>query len=316
MIGRKVTLLGGFGFIGAHLAQQLQARGHQVTVFGHANTAVVERLSAHGIRTCQGDFADSTAVGASVIGAHTVFHLVGSTTPGSSNANIRQELAQGLLPTLSLLDICVESGVEQVVFTSSGGTVYGIPEYVPIDEKHATAPICAYGINKLTTEHYMRLYAKTHGIAMTVARLSNPYGPYQNIRRGQGIIGTYCDRIVKGHPLLVWGDGAAERDYIYIQDVVTALELLIGRRSGFEVFNIGTGAGTSINGLIEKLRAVAARPFEVQYLPGRHVDVPVNILDCTLFRSEFGWAPACDVPTGIGLTLDWFSHVQSGAESM
>ena len=122
-----------------------------------------------------------------VDGADAIFYLIGNSTPNSSNADPAREIRDSFLASAELFDICKNGGAGHIVFASSGGTVYGPARYLPIDEAHVTAPICAYGINKLATEHYMRLYARLHRMNMVVARIANPYGPRQSIQRGQGI---------------------------------------------------------------------------------------------------------------------------------
>lgn len=210
-----------------------------------------------------------------------------------------------MLPTLSLFEYCLQAGVKQLIFIFSGGTVYGVPDYLPIDERHPTAPICAYGINKLTAEHYMRRYSKMHGNNMSSIRLSNPYGPFQNIRRAQGIIGTYCENIVLNQSLQLWGDGSVFRDFIYIDDVVTVLEKLIGKAQGYKVYNLGSGTGTSIKELASALNRVTSRALEFSYLLSRHVNVPVNVLDINKLKNFLGWDPQISLEDPGGLNLAW-----------
>ena len=305
MANSKATILGGFGFIGGHLANHLVAMGYDVTLFGHPGEHASSRLPAT-VTAVYGDFSDASKLKEAISGSAVVFHLIGNSTPMSSNQVPSQDVHDNLLPTLSLFEACASAGVKQVVFASSGGTIYGVSNYLPIDEQHPTAPICAYGVNKLTTEHYMRLYSKLHGIAMTTIRISNPYGPSQNIKRGQGIIGTYCEAITDGRPLQVWGDGSVVRDYIYIQDVAEALERVIGNASGFNVYNLGTGIGTSINDLVATLSKIEARALDTAYLPGRDVDVPANVLDAGKFMQRFDWKPKSILEQGLRLTLDWY----------
>lgn len=235
-----------------------------------------------------------------------VCHLIGSTVPQSSNGNPRYDIEANLAPTLTLFDLCRQYGIRHLIFASSGGTIYGIPQYVPIDEAHETKPICSYGIQKLAIEHYMRLYHSLYGIDMTALRLSNVYGPRQNTARAQGVIGAYCSRVAHGEALDMWGDGTVVRDFMYIADVVEAIKMVMRHAPGFQVFNLGTGIGTSLNDLIDHLRVVSPVAFTVRHLPGRAVDVSVNILDCTKFQQAFPWKARYSLMEGLRPTLDWF----------
>lgn len=301
-----VAVLGGFGFIGGHLVERLSVLGHTVTVLGRPAPSLEGSRESAGVRYVYGDFANAADVRDAIEGAQIVFNLVGSTVPQSSNENPRYDVEANLVPALSFLEMCGKLGVKQVVFASSGGTVYGVPQKLPIGEDHPTYPICAYGIQKLTVEHYMRLFHRLSGVAMTVLRLANPYGSRQNIKRGQGIIGTFCRRLAAGEPLQVWGDGSVVRDYIHVSDVVTAMERVVGRAEGYRVYNIGTGVGTSVNDLVSYLRALFPRPFEVEYFPSRPVDVPSNILDASRFRAEFSWQPEMAIERGLRETVAWY----------
>jgi len=300
----KVVVLGGFGFIGGHLSNYLFKQGYEVTIFGHPREPGNCQFP-DSIRCVNGYFSDAESVKWAVAGSDIVFHLLGNSTPMSSSSIPQRDIEENLLPTLSLFEYCLQAGVKQLIFISSGGTVYGVPDYLPIDERHPTAPICAYGINKLTIEHYMRFYSKMHGIDMSSIRLSNPYGPFQNIRRAQGIIGTYCENIVSNQSLQIWGDGSVVRDFIYIDDVVTALEKVIGKAQGYNVYNLGSGTGTSINELVSTLSRVTSRELEFSYLPGRDIDVPVNVLDISKFKKDFSWDTKISLEDGMGFTLAW-----------
>jgi UDP-glucose 4-epimerase len=307
MIKLNVAVLGGFGFIGRHLTDHLLKCGYNVTIFGRKNKNIYYP-SSNLIRYVYGDFSDATKVKEAISDSDVVFHLLGNSTPASSIRTPQKDIEENLLPTLALFEYCQQAAVKQIIFASSGGTVYGIPNYLPIDEDHPTLPICAYGINKLTTEHYMRLYSKLHGINMTAIRLANPYGPFQNIKRGQGIIGTFCEHIASSQPLQIWGDGCVVRDYIYIDDVATALEKVIGKTQGYQFYNLGSGIGTNINELVSILSQATSQDIKINYLTGRDIDVPINILNIKKFRTDFNWEPKFSLEEGIKLTLKWHQN--------
>lgn len=299
----RVSIIGGFGFIGHHLAVHLARIGHEVTVFGRAAHQDLMGQFLPGTRFVFGDFGNGVELDPALAGAQVVFHLVGNTVPASSNMNPRFDVDAHIGPTITMLESCVRHGVDQVVFTSSGGTVYGIPQQVPIPEDHPLMPISSYGIQKVTTEHYLRLFHYLHGLRSTVLRISNPYGAGQNIGRQQGLVGTICDKIKHGQALEIWGDGTVVRDFIHIDDVVHAMALTLGNEPGASVYNVGSGIGTSIKDLIDLFIDLGAPRFQVLYKPGRAVDVPVNILDTTRLRTVLGWSARTGLPEGIRATL-------------
>lgn len=303
----NVLVLGGFGFIGRHLASKLLTCNYNVTLFGRFPENFDSEIIQH-VKCVDADLSDFIKLKEAVFEADIIFHLLGSATPKMSLSDSQKDIKDNLLSTLVLLDYCTIANVKQLVFASSGGTVYGVPNNLPIKETHPTNPICAYGLNKLIVEHYMRLYSKLDSIDMTVIRLANPYGPFQNIKRGQGIISTYCEDIVMGRCLQVWGDGSVIRDYLYIDDVVNGLEKVIGAK-GYNIFNLGSGIGTSINQLLKTFEDVIENKLNVTYLPARIVDVPSNILNVEKFCSDFSWRPKVSLDEGIRRTLVWHQNL-------
>jgi len=183
--------------------------------------------------------------------------------------------------------------------------VYGCPKYIPIDERHPTEPLVSYGINKLCIEKYLALYESMHGIRAIVLRLSNPYGERQRIETAQGAVGAFCVRALRAEPIDIWGDGSVTRDYVYVGDVAEAFRKAMQYSGSFNVFNISYGAGTTLLELVELISRELKNPIVPRFLPGRPFDVPVNILDNALARSELDWKPAIALQDGLALTIDW-----------
>jgi UDP-glucose 4-epimerase len=209
-----------------------------------------------------------------------------------------------LIDTIQLLESCVEFGVRKVVFASSVA-VYGLPKALPITEEHPTNPISSYGIAKLAIEKYLELFRHLYGLDYIALRISNPYGPYQNPMGHQGVVGMFLHRICKGEPLTVWGDGSALRDYLYISDLVDALELAAEIEPRERVLNVGSGRGTSLNELLRLIaRTVGVQPA-VEYLPARAVDIPASVLDISRARAELYWSPKTEFAEGVAIAWAW-----------
>jgi UDP-glucose 4-epimerase len=299
-------VLGGGGFIGSHLAEALLSAGHRVRLFERPH---LMSLAAPGIatraETVTGDFLNYGDLARALSGMEVVFHLVSTTLPKPSNDNPAYDIETNLVGTLRMLELCRAHRVRKVVFSSSGGTVYGVPASVPIPESHPTNPLCSYGIHKLAIEKYLQLYHSLHGLDYCVLRPANPYGERQRTDVAQGAVAVFLERALRGEPIEIWGDGSVVRDYLYVGDVADAFVRAAAYQGAQRVFNVGSGAGTSLNELVEKIGALLGRRPAVEYQPARRVDVPVNVLDSSAAARELGWRARTSLAQGLQRTCDW-----------
>ena len=187
---------------------------------------------------------------------------------------------------------------------SSGGTVYGIPQAVPIPETHPTDPICSYGITKLAMEKYVALYRQLYGLEGVVLRVANPFGPRQRLDAAQGVVPVFLGKALRHEPLQIWGDGTTVRDFLDVADVVTALLAAAQYKGAESLFNIGSGKGLSLNQLIALLEQQLNRSLDVQYLPFRGCDVPTNVLCIDRAKEALNWAPKISVADGLRRLCD------------
>jgi UDP-glucose 4-epimerase len=246
-----------------------------------------------------GDFQHLETLKQCTQGVDYVFHLISSTTPSSSNQDMCFDISTNLIPSLNLLESCVKNNVSKLIFFSSGGTVYGVPECIPIPEVHNTKPICSYGIQKLAIENYIYMYHILYGLKSAVLRISNPYGFGQGIQKKQGLIGTLIHRLKSGKEMEIWGDGTVIRDYIYIDDVVKASIKAINHKSDFCILNIGSGVGLSIIDIINQVENITQEKLNVVYRKSRSFDVPANVLDISKASSLLNWQPNIPIVEGI-----------------
>jgi UDP-glucose 4-epimerase len=299
-------VLGAAGFIGSHLAEALARKGDRVRLFDRPH---VDRLSLFapdkGFETFTGDFLNPQSLAPALRGAEIVFHLVSTTLPKSSNDNPFYDVETNVLGSLRLLNLCREHGVRKVVFVSSGGTVYGIPEALPVSEQHSTHPICSYGIQKLAVEKYLQLWHRLHGIGYCILRPANLYGPRQRLDTAQGAVAVFLDRALRNEPIQIWGDGSVVRDYVYVSDAVDAIQRAASFEGEPRIFNIGSGVGVSLNELVHAIRQVLGVPVKVEYSPARAFDVPANVLDARLARRHLGWSASTPLQAGLQRTCEW-----------
>lgn len=299
----KSLVLGGNGFIGVHLVESLLAGGGPVRVYDRSTNKF--GVAPGGAEYVQGELGNHGLIREAVEGMEVVFHLVSTTLPKTSNDDPIYDVRSNLVDALQLLEACVEAGVRKVVFASSGGTVYGSPRTVPITEDHPTDPITSYGIVKLAVEKYLGLFHHLHGLDYAALRISNPYGPYQDPRGQQGAIAVFLHRLLTGEPITVWGDGSVVRDYLYVSDLAEALGLAATTGTRRKVFNVGSGRGASLNELVDFVAEATGERPRVDYLPGRSLDVPANVLDVTLAWEELGWVPRTDLIEGMAGAWAW-----------
>jgi UDP-glucose 4-epimerase len=296
----KVLVIGGNGFIGSHIVDKLLAHGHSVRVFDRQPERF--RAPLQDVHYCFGDFGDKMALVEALTGVDAVFHLLSTTLPGTADLDPRSDVQDNLIGTINLLEAMRGVGLRRILFVSSGGTVYGIPETVPIPETHPLRPIGSYGIVKASIEHYLEMYRRTRGFSPIIVRASNPFGPRQAHSGVQGVISTFLRRILAGEPIEIWGDGNVVRDYFEVSDLAE-LCVRAGTSSREGAYNAGSGYGLSVNEIIGAIRAATDSRFEIVYKPGRLVDVPRSVLDCSRAKSDFGWE--CKIGFDVGLRDTW-----------
>jgi UDP-glucose 4-epimerase len=303
---RQYLVLGGTGFIGSHLVDELARGGHFVRVLSRPESVhVAARWPNPRIEVVVGDFNNRDVIDRVVRDCDVVFHLVATTLPKSSNDDPVFDVETNVIGTLRLLDAAKRNGVRKVVFASSGGTIYGRTDVSPIPESHATNPTCAHGISKLAIEKYLRLYHELHGLDYCSLRIANPYGMGQRTEKAQGAVGVLLERVLHGRPFEIWGDGSIVRDYVYVSDVVHAIIAGAQHSDGNRVYNVGTGRGTSLNELVDLVEEVTGRRAQRIYMPGRSFDIQHNVLDTQLATQELGWTANVSVAEGIRKTIEW-----------
>lgn len=301
----KCLVLGANGFIGSNLINALCAQGYSVRAFGRSHLQPSRHTDSPLIEHVEGDFIHEGDVRAALEGCDVCFHLISTTLPKSSNDDPVFDIHTNIGGTVALLKHAMGSGVKKIVFLSSGGTVYGTPNTIPIREDHSTNPICSYGITKLAIEKYLELFRHLYGLDYTVLRLSNPYGEYQRVGGTQGAIAVFLNKALRGEPIEIWGDGSVVRDYIYIADVISAMVASIDYRGDQHVFNIGAGQGKSLNEILAAIEKISGKPVDRSYIQARPFDVPTSILSIDAAIRELNWQPQVEFDDGLARTERW-----------
>jgi len=303
----NILILGGNGFIGSHLVDKLLADGHAVRVFDKYEERYRQPLPE--VDYSFGDFGNRGLLAEALRGVDVVVHLISTSLPKTSNDDPAYDVQSNVIESLFLLEKCVELGIRKVIFISSGGTVYGRPVQLPIAENGATDPECSYGITKLTIEKYLALYHQLYGLDYVIVRPSNPYGSRQNPLGIQGAIPVFLGKIAREEPIEIWGDGSVIRDYIYIDDLVEGIGRVVSYAGEQKIFNMGSGAGHSLNELIRIIAAVTQRPVQVTYKEARRFDIPAIVLDIASAQRELGWLPGTEIEAGIRATWEFVRNL-------
>lgn len=308
----KITIFGGGGFIGSTIADRLLKDGHELRIFERPRVEAYRQFSDdEKVEWLTGDLMSVYDVSNAIDGVDAVMHLVSTTLPKSSNDDPIYDVQSNLVATLQLLNAMVARNVRKIVFISSGGTVYGMPTYLPLDEKHPTEPQVSYGITKLAIEKYLLMYQNLHGIKANILRVANPFGERQRVETAQGAVGVFLSKAIQNQPIEIWGDGSVSRDYLYISDVAEAFARAVDYDGAKSVFNISSGVGTTLNEMIVMIERVLGREVVRHYQPGRPFDVQVSVLDNSLARQELGWVPLVTLEEGIVRTADYMRKVLS-----
>lgn len=297
-------ILGGAGFIGGNLARSLVKRGEYTRILSRPSSSIsnIEDILDR-VDFVYGDFMDDVILRKATQGIDTVFHLISTTFPSMAIESSVYDVLSNLLPTIRLVEACLENGVKKIVYGSSGGTIYGEPMMIPIEEDHPLMPKSPYGQSKLTIENYLNFYARSREIDVNVLRISNPFGPGQKLLGVQGIIAVAMGCAYYGRSLNIYGKGDAIRDYIYIDDVVEAL-ILAAEQSGSSIINVASGAGQSVIDIVWAVEQVSGVSIEKNFMPERPGDVKVNILSNRKASELYGWAPQVKFQDGLALTWD------------
>ena len=290
-------LIGGSGFAGINICKAFITKGYNVSIASKKGEHYYRiRELFPKINIIPIDFTSYVEWHKILRNIDFVYHMVSTTTP--TNKDLLYDFTSNVLPTIKLLEACVNKSLELIYF-SSGGAVYGLPRYMPIDERHRTDPISAYGIHKLSVEKCIEYYGRMYGLKYRILRISNLYGAYQDCNRNQGVIAVFLSRILKQECIEIWGSGSAIRDYIYIDDLINFCFKLMHYKGEERIFNVGSGKGYSLNEVVELFRIKTNNLFRVKYLPCRIQDVSANVLDISLSEKELDWHPQISLSEGI-----------------
>ncbi len=306
----KCLVTGGAGFIGSHITDALVGAGHEVTVIDDMSTGNRAQVNAaaclHEMPLADPGMGRVFAAG----GFEVVFHLAAQTDVMTSVVQPSADAQVNIVDGIRLLELCREHAVRKVVYSSTSA-LFGDPQYLPMDERHRIAPLCPYAASKHTLEHYLDIYREIHGLAYTVLRYANAYGPRQDPQQEGGVVAIFADKVLKGVSPTVYGDGKQTRDYVHVVDLVRA-NLACLEVGDNTCYNIGTGIETTVNELFALLCELLGVVLRAEYAAERRGEMRRLSLASARAAADLGWQPTIGLRAGIQSVLDHFKENRNG----
>ncbi|MFL5504068.1 MAG: GDP-mannose 4,6-dehydratase [Gemmatimonadaceae bacterium] len=316
----KVLVTGGAGFIGSHVADLFLDKGFEVVIVDDLASGKRENLPSqarfHQLGVNSSEFARLVKNEKFDV----VAHLAAQIDVRKSVADPVNDATINILGTLNLMESLRASGARtRVVFTSTGGVLYGDFNTPPNAETYPKDPESPYAIAKLSIEYYLAYYGRVHGMDSVAVRFGNVYGPRQDPHGEAGVVAIFCGRILDNRPLTVFGDGRQTRDYVYVGDVARSVWLAATSplpqkgRLDARAFNIGTGVGTSVLEIASLLQEAAGTKMPIEFAPHRPGEQQESFVNVAKAKSELGWVPEVSLRDGLAQTYNWFAARTSGA---
>ncbi|MDA0364427.1 MAG: NAD-dependent epimerase/dehydratase family protein [Chloroflexi bacterium] len=307
----RVLVTGGAGFVGGHLIAELAATGAEIVSIDRRPP---RRPLPHGVRALTFDLreADATRAAVAEIAPERIYHLAAQSSVAVSMRDPQEDIETNVLATVTLATAAAAAGCARFVFVSSGGTVYGAAEQLPTAEDARLSPRSIYGASKAAAEQYLDVIARQRGLPVAVVRPANIYGPWQDPLGEAGVIAIFAQRMLRGEPVTIFGDGAQTRDYVFVSDVITAMRAAADAPAAATA-NVGTGAETSTQQIFDGLAALTGYERRAVYEPERPGDLARIVLDPAHAYEAWGWRPTVALADGLARTVAWFREGSPGA---
>lgn len=307
----RILITGGAGFIASNVADEYIRLGHEVAVMDNLNSGLKKNVNPKAA-FYKADISNLNEVTSAIndFKPDVINHHAAQIDVRVSTNEPHLDATINVIGSLNLIDTGVKHGVKKFIYASTGGAVYGEPEYLPVKETHPINPLSQYGISKHTVEHYLYLYKHNYGLDYTALRYPNVYGPRQNPHGEAGVIAIFAKKLLAGERPVIFGDGKQTRDYVFVSDVVQANVLALTKGSG-EIINIGSGVETSVIELLHLLIDVSENRVEPIFAEPRIGEVQAISLDPSKAKEILNWSIEVPLKEGLRRTFKWIQSEQN-----
>ena len=304
----KVLVTGGAGFIGSHVVDRLVEEGHQVVIVDDLSSGTrknVNRAASLYKLDIQSGRLERVFRNER---PNIVIHLAAQVSVRVSVENPVFDAQVNVLGTMNVLHQAVHHGVRKVIFSSSGGAIYGEQEAFPAPESHVTKPLSPYGISKLCAEHYLSYFQRISGIQVVSLRYGNVYGPRQDPEGEAGVVAIFIRKMLNNEQPIINGNGRQTRDFVFVDDVAEA-NLVAMRQDSQGIYNVGTGIETSVNELFRILAGLTGSSCKEVHGPAKLGEQMRSVIDSSKLKQELGWEPEADLTKGLEKTVAYFREL-------
>jgi len=303
----NILITGGAGFIGSNVVDALVEKGHKVVVVDDLSTGKKENLNPNA-QFFNIDLREKDALEEVFQNSkpEIIYHIAAQIDVRKSAADPAFDASVNIIGSINLFELAVKYNVRRIIFSSTGGALYGEPENLPAGEDTLVVPLAPYGVSKYCTEQYLNYFKRMYGIEKVILRYANVYGPRQDPLGEAGVIAIFTGRILNGENPIIYGDGNQTRDYICVEDVVKANLLAMDGKQG--IYNIGTGKETSVNELAKMFSTILNKDIKPVYEPPRKGEVQRIALDGTRAKEELGFTSQFSLEEGLRKTIKWYEE--------
>ena len=304
----KVLVTGGAGFIGSHVVDALISAGYEVVVVDDLSTGNLANLNPAATFYQVDIRSPQLAEVFEKERPDYVDHHAAQMDVRRSIADPLFDAEVNVIGSINLIECCRRYGVKRLIYISTGGAVYGEPEYLPCDEAHPVNPICPYGASKHTVEHYLYMYQQNYGLDYIVLRYPNVYGPRQDPHGEAGVVAIFTGQMLAGGQVVINGDGEQQRDFVYVEDCAQANLMAMTSQNANQIYNLGYGRGTTVNEIFTTLKNITGYQPLAIHGPAKVGETRQIYLDATKAQKELGWKPTVDLEEGLQRTADYFKR--------
>lgn len=303
----KILVTGGAGFIASHLVDKLIQADHSIIVIDNLSTGCRKNINKKA-KFYKLDIQDKKISNVFLKEKpEVVFHYAAQISVRDSVDSPIEDVKTNILGSLNILEACKKNNVKKIIFSSSGGAIYGETDIFPTSENCKETPLSPYAIAKLSVEKYLYYYYKYFGLKFVALRFANVYGPRQNSKGEAGVIAIFSDKMLQGQQVTIYGSGKQTRDFVFVDDIISASELALkGDQVG--IFNIGTSVETDINTIFLKLKNLLNSTCAEVHGPAASGESQRSCLDFSMAQKVLGWQPKYDLQAGLEKTVNWFKE--------